>query len=236
MDYQVKKNKLLYDLETRKIYSTDVPEQQIVEFLDVVTGKPRRSVHGKGIVNNKISAQLLNYLGSYQLPTHFIKTISENEMLVKVTEKLPLECHILNVATKFLNEKFGIPWEKELDHPIFEYHTNDKLGNRVSINETHIVALNILKADEMRYIKHLVSKANVVLKSFFARRDFKLVEFKLSFGCYKNYIIIQDDLSLDSIHIWDLRSDIHFESEFFTENHSEMTGLLSDLQQRILGD
>ncbi len=233
MDYQVRKNKLLFDFATRKIYATDDAELRIVEFLDVRAGN---SVSGKGRLNNKLSAQLMNYLGSFQIPTDFIKIISDNEVLVKGADKIPLDCHILNVATKQLNEKFGIPKEKELENPIIEYFTDDKFGNRVLINETHVAALEIVKIDEVRFIKHLILKANVLLKSFFARRDFKLVEFTLTFGKYKNHIIIQDDLSVDAIHIWDLRTDIHFQSEFFAENHSDIAVLLGELQQRILGD
>lgn len=89
-----------------------------------------------------------------------------------------------NVATQQLTEKFGVPGEKELAHPMIEYFTKDKQGNWIAINETHPVALEIVNAEEMRYIKHLVSKTNVLLKSFFARRDFKLVEFKLAFGIF----------------------------------------------------
>jgi len=236
MDHQVRKNKLLFDFATQKIYATDDAELRIVEFLDVVAGNAGNSVSGKGSLNNKISAQLMNYLGSFQIPTDFIKIISDHEMLVKGAEKIPLDCHILNIATKYLNEKFGIPKEKELENPIIEYYTCDKFGNPVLINETHVAALEIVKIDEVRFIKHLILKANVIFKSFFARRDFKLVEFKLTFGKYKDHIIIQDDLSLDAIHIWDLRTDIHFQSEFFADDRSEMPELIHELQHRILGD
>lgn len=232
----MKKNKLLYDLETRKIYETDTSEQLTIEFLDVVKGNPGISVKGKGVINNTISAQLLNYLESYNIPTYLIKVISDTEMLVKNAGKLAIECHITNVATRTLNTKFGIPLEKKLENPILEYYTTDAFGNPVLINDTHAVALNIVKPEEMRYIQHLSSKANVILKSYFARRDYKLVEFQLTFGMYKNRIIIWGDLSFDSIHIWDLKSDIHYQSEFFANNRAEMSELLNELQRRILGE
>jgi len=232
----VNKNKLLYDLETLKIYATDVSEQLIVEFSDAVKGNPGNPVSGKGILNNKISAQLLNYLASFQIPTNLMKVISDTGILVKEAQNLPLECQILNVATKSLNLKFGVPLEKDLEHPILEYYTVDTLGNRILINDTHAVALNIVKIEEMQYIERISLKANVILKAYFARRDFKLVEFKLTFGRYKNHIIVLNDLSLDSIHIWDLISDIHYQSEFFAQNCSEIPALVDELRRRILGE
>jgi phosphoribosylaminoimidazole-succinocarboxamide synthase len=157
-------------------------------------------------------------------------------MLVKEAKKLPLECQILNVATKSLTEKFGVSLEKELEHPILEYYTVDILGKHILINDTHAVALNIVKIEEMQYIERISLKANVILKAYFARRDFKLVEFKLAFGRYKNHIIVLNDLSLDSIHIWDLKSDIHYQSEFFAQNRSEIPALVDELRRRILGE
>lgn len=89
------KNQLVDDFITRKIFETDRSEQQIIEFFDVVAENPKAVIRGKGAVNTKISAQLFNYLGSYQIPICFLKTISDNAMLVKSARKLPLECRVL---------------------------------------------------------------------------------------------------------------------------------------------
>ena len=85
---------LLYEGKAKKVYSTESENEFIVYFKDDATafnGEKKAQISSKGILNNKISTIIFEMLHEEQIKTHFVKKISEREMLVKKVEILPLE-------------------------------------------------------------------------------------------------------------------------------------------------
>ena len=102
----MKKNKKLYEGKGKKIYLTDEADQLIQEFKDdaaALESSKRGTIKGKGVINNQISAHLFRYLDSYHIPTHFIKKLSDTQMLVKKLDIIPFrQCRYCLIDTSFI--------------------------------------------------------------------------------------------------------------------------------------
>ena len=102
----MKKSKLLYEGKAKKLFETDDPNLIIIEFKDdaaALDGKKKGVIKDKGIVNNKISAYIFNFLNSYHIPTHFEKALSDRQMLVKRLQMIPVEIIVRNIALSLIH-------------------------------------------------------------------------------------------------------------------------------------
>lgn len=201
-DEILNKRKKVYEESGKKFYATDESEQLILQFNDdVLVGSKKVLIRGKGEINNHISAFLLKYLSGFHVPTHFIKNFSEKEMLVKNIELMPVEIRIHNIVNKNFSKRFGIEEGVELSSPIMEFYYKNDSPHKPMMNNSHIVVLQIASKEELKTIERLTSKINAVLKSFFSRRQIKLVNLKLAFGKLKNKIILRAAVSLDDCQL-----------------------------------
>ena len=102
---------LLYEGKAKQIYSTENENEYIVHYKDDATafnGEKKAEISSKGILNNKISTIIFEMLHKEQIKTHFIKNLSEREMLVKKVEILPLEVIVRNITAGSFCKRFGI--------------------------------------------------------------------------------------------------------------------------------
>lgn len=77
---------LLYEGKAKQVYSTDNENEYVVYYKDDATafnGEKKAEISSKGILNNKISTIIFEMLKENNINTHFIKSLSDREMLVK---------------------------------------------------------------------------------------------------------------------------------------------------------
>ena len=101
MNENVVKKEQLYEGKAKKIFATSDPGLVIMEYKDSATafnGAKKGTIEDKGIMNNEISAKLYELLNSWDVPTHFIKKLSDREVLCKKVKIIPLEVIVRNVA------------------------------------------------------------------------------------------------------------------------------------------
>ena len=155
---------LLYEGKAKQIYSTENENEFIVYFKDDATafnGEKKAQISSKGILNNKISTILFEMLHEEQIKTHFIKKISEREMLVKKVEILPLEVIVRNITAGSFCKRYGVEEGIVLDEPIFELsYKNDAYGDPL-INDDHAVALGLATYEELATIKEMTLEINI---------------------------------------------------------------------------
>lgn len=200
----MKKKKKLHDGKTKKLYSLEESDQLIQEFKDDAIGFEASSaelIKGKGIINKDISCFLFHYLEGFHIPTHYVKDLGGREMLVRRLEMIPLEIAIRNIVAGSLTQRFGLEAGKELSYPIIEFYLKDEQRNNPMINPSHAIALQLATPDEIRVIERLTSKINAVLKSFFQRRNYRLVDLALEFGRAKDKLILGDEISLNTFRL-----------------------------------
>lgn len=213
----MKKKKKLYEGRSKKIYALSDSDLLIQEFKDEVIGSEgskTQIIKGKGTINKDISAFLFEYLEGFNIPTHYIKNPGGRDMLIKRLEMIPVEVVIHNIAAGGFCERYGLEQGKELISPVLEFYLKDNQRHNPMINQTHIIAFQLAAMDEVRMIERMTSKINAVLKSFFLRRNFKLIDFRIEYGHFKNKIVLGDEISLDTCQLWDISNETKTGGDF----------------------
>ena len=101
-----------YEGKAKKVFATDDADLVIVDYKDDATagdGAKKGTIRGKGVVNNRLSNNLMKMLAEKGVPTHFVEELSDRETLVKKVEIVPLEVIIRNVAAGSFTKRLGVP-------------------------------------------------------------------------------------------------------------------------------
>jgi len=217
--------KLLIEGKAKKIYQTKDKNILIQYFKDDATAfnnKKKQVFKDKGILNNAISSIIFEYLKKNKIKTHFIKKISDREQLIKKVNIIPLEVVVRNYSAGSFSKRFAIKKGTKIKNPLLEfYYKSDDLNDPI-MNDDHIFYMNIVNFKELKRIKFLALKINVLLSAFFDKTSILLVDFKLEFGKYNNKILLADEISPDSCRLWDKKSKKSFDKDLFRENKGDL--------------
>lgn len=212
---------LLYEGKAKKIFKTESNNEYIVYFKDDATafnGLKKEEIGEKGIINNKISSYVFEILTKKGIKNHFIKSLSDREMLVKNVEIVPLEVIIRNISAGSMCKRLGIEEGIVFEKPVFEFsYKNDEYGDPL-INDDHAVALKLATQEEIDYIRSEAHKINEALKEIFAKLNLKLVDFKLEFGRCDGEIILADEVSPDTCRLWDINTNEKMDKDRFRKD------------------
>ena len=234
----MKKIELLYEGKAKKIWKTEDENLLISEFKDSLTafnGEKMSSEVGKGALNNKISTELFKYLEEKGIPTHYVDTIDDNNMLHVTAEVIYLEVIVRNIATGSLSKNLGIADKTVLPFTLVEFdYKNDALGDP-KLNDQHCLILNLVNnTDELDYIRFMARRINTLLREFYAGLDIKVVDFKLEFGRDKDgNIILIDELSPDNFRLWDAKTDEKLDKDRFRQGLGGLTEAYRQVLDRI---
>lgn len=231
----MKKNKI-HEGKTKKIYQAENDHELIQEFKDdVITpkGGKKATVKGKGSINKQMSAYLFKVLDSYNIPTHFIKELSDKEMLIKKLNMVPIIVMVRNIADGSLVERFGVEAGKNLECPIIEYYLKDEERDDPMINENHIISFGHANADEIREMHRTASKANAILKAFFIRRRLKLIDLRFEFGRHHGRIVLADEISTDTCQFQDMETNQKMETGGSTRYLDKYTQNIEEIKNRL---
>ncbi|MBU5307868.1 phosphoribosylaminoimidazolesuccinocarboxamide synthase [Clostridioides mangenotii] len=213
---------LLYEGKAKQVYSTDNENEYVVYYKDDATafnGEKKAEIDSKGILNNKISTIIFEMLNENKIKTHFIRSVSEREMLVKKVEILPLEVIIRNITAGSFCKRVGMEEGIVLDEPIFELSYKNDDYNDPIINDDHAVAMRLATREELKYLREETLKINELLKDFFLKLNLKLVDFKIEFGKdAKGNIILADEISPDTCRLWDVDTNEKLDKDRFRRN------------------
>ena len=203
----MKKVRKLYEGKAKIVYETHEHDKLVLEFKDTASafdGLKKEVIKGKGNLNAEISSVIFEILENQSIKTHYIKKLSDNEMLVWKAEPFPVEVVVRNLAAGSLVKRYGIKEETPLEPPLVEFFMkSDELHDpMVCIN--HIKLLNLAPVDLIPEMEKTALKVNDILKKFFAEKGILLVDFKLEFGRLPDgSIAIIDEISPDSMRLWD---------------------------------
>ena len=217
--------KLLIEGKAKKIFSTKEKNTLVQYFKDDATAfnnKKRKQFKDKGILNNSISALIFKYLNENRIKTHFIKKISEREQIIKKVKIIPLEVVVRNYSAGSISDKFKIKQGKKFKEPIIEFFLKSDELNDPFMNSAHIKLLNIATAKEIRYLRKLALKINILLIKLFSKIGIILVDFKLEFGKNNNKIILADEISPDNCRLWDKKSKLSLDKDLFRHDKGDL--------------
>ena len=230
--------KLIYEGKAKKIFSTENPGVFLQKFKDDATafnGLKKDKIPHKGEINNQVSARIFEYLKHNGIPTHFIKLISDTEMLVSKVDIIKVEVVCRNIAAGSLVKKFGFVEGTELKEPIVEYYLkSDELGDPL-FTEGHIFALGLTDKFGLDTIRKMTLRINELLRKFFLERGIKLVDFKLEFGKDKNNnIILADEISPDTCRLWDSETNKKLDKDRFRFDLGGVEEAYAEIKNRIV--
>ena len=232
------KTSLLYEGKAKKIWKTEDKNLLISEFKDSLTafnGEKKSSEEGKGALNNQISTELFKYLDEKGIPTHYVDTIDDNNMLHKAAEVIYIEVIVRNIATGSLSKNLGIEDKTVLPFTLVEFdYKNDALGDP-KLNDQHCLILNLVNdTSELDYIRFMARRINTLLVEFYADLDIKVVDFKVEFGRDKDgNIILIDELSPDNFRLWDATTDEKLDKDRFRQGLGGLTEAYRQVLDRI---
>ncbi len=232
--------KLLYEGKAKKLFTTEDPGLLRVEYKDDATafnGKKFDHLEGKGQLNNAITIFFFEYLEKNQIPSHFVRRISETEQLVRSVQIVPLEVVVRNVAAGSLSKRIGWDEGRELPYPIVEfYYKDDDLGDPL-LAEEHIRLLELATEEEMQELKKKGLAVNKVLRPLLEQKNIRLIDFKLEFGLDQNGgLLLADEISPDTCRFWDADTGNKMDKDRFRRDLGGVTKAYREIFQRLTGD
>jgi phosphoribosylaminoimidazole-succinocarboxamide synthase len=205
----MKKTTKLYEGKAKILWATDDPGYLVQEFKDDATafdGTKHEVIEGKGRLNNAISSLLFELLRAEGIRTHFVRKLSEREMLVERLAMLPIEVVVRNVAAGSLVKRLGIVEGTAFDPPIVEFYLKNDALHDPMLTEEHIRAMSLAPAARVAAMRRTALAVNVALKEFLGTRNTALVDFKLEFGAKDDELVLGDEVSPDTCRLHDVRT------------------------------
>lgn len=227
----------IYEGKAKIVYKTQNPEEYIIYFKDDATAfnnQKKAVLENKGILNNKISSLLFQLLETKGVPSHFIKKISDREMVAKKVRIIPLEVIVRNRIAGSFAKRYGLTEGGILATPIIEFsYKNDALGDPL-MPEEHVYALQLAAPEEMEVLREMAFKINKILKEFFLKCQIILVDFKIEFGRTEDgRIILADEISPDSCRFWDSETGEKLDKDRFRRDLGKITESYEEVFHRM---
>ena len=228
---------LLYEGKAKKLFITEDPQILRVEYKDDATafnGKKFDRLRDKGRLNNAITVFFFEHLETKDIPSHFVRKISETEQLVRRVKIILLEVVVRNVAAGSLSKRIGWEEGKELPHPIVEfYYKDDDLGDPL-LAEEHIRLLELASEAQIEELKKRGLAVNEALESLMLSKGIRLIDFKLEFGLdQKGEILLADEISPDTCRFWDIESGKILDKDRFRRDLGGVTEAYREIHQRL---
>ena len=227
----------LYEGKAKKVFATDDPELLIVSYKDDATafnGLKKGTIAGKGVINNKMSNLLMQYLERRGVPTHFVKELSDRDTLVKKVQIVPLEVIVRNIAAGSFSKRYGVEEGVVFDAPTVEFsYKNDALGDPL-LNTSHALALKLATPAEIETIKKYALAVNENLKAFWKECGVTLVDFKLEFGRLADgTIVLADEISPDTSRLWDSKTGEKLDKDRFRRDMGGVEDAYAEVMKRL---
>lgn len=240
METNIKKlvrEQALTDGHSKKLYLSSDPSYIFMEFKNDLILKEKKKplkIRGKGQINNLVSSAIFQFLESYHVPTHFVGKLDDKTMVVKRLEMIPVEVHVRNIATGAFSKSFKIPEGEILNVPVIEFFMKDERLGHPFVNEYHLYAFGVSHQEEVKTIQRLAAKVNALIKTFFDRRGYKLIQCRLEFGRFQNQILLGNEITLDTVKLWESADDNRLDKTIQQSGESELAKIYAEFKQRIV--
>jgi len=199
------KGEALYSGKAKTVYATADPKRYVVKFRDDVTagdGAKKANLKGKGYYNAQISAKLFKLLADNGISTHYIKMVSEDEMLVHACDMIKIEVIPRNFAAGSIVRKYNFPEGHKFEPPGIVMDYKNDAAHDPMLNDDIAVALGVATDKELRKIRKISLRVNEILSKYMDERGLLLPDFKLEFGKVEKKIVVADEISPDTMRLW----------------------------------
>jgi phosphoribosylaminoimidazole-succinocarboxamide synthase len=236
----VEQREKLYEGKAKIVYATSDPHMVVQYFKDDATAfnaLKKGTIVGKGVVNNRMSATLFQRLAKAGVPTHYVRTLSDREMLCRRLDIIKIETIVRNVVAGSLAKRTGLEEGTPIKQPIVElYLKSDPLGDPM-INDDHVRMLSLATPAELAWLRRMALKINAVLRPHMLKRDLILVDLKLEFGRgAAGKLYLGDEISPDTCRLWDRATREKLDKDRFRRDLGGVEDAYQEVYRRLVGD
>jgi phosphoribosylaminoimidazole-succinocarboxamide synthase len=232
----MEKRDLIYEGKAKKLYTTDDPDLLIQYFKDDATAfnaKKRGTIEDKGVINNRMSEIFFTLLEKEGVKTHFVKRLSDREMLVRRLEIIPVETVVRNIVAGSLAKRLGLEEGRDLPRPIVEfYYKSDPLDDPLIIDD-HVLVFGWATENELNAIRAMALKTNDVVRRFLDGRGVLLVDAKFEFGRHKGEVLLGDEICPDTCRYWDKVTREKLDKDRFRRDLGNVEGAYREMMERV---
>jgi phosphoribosylaminoimidazole-succinocarboxamide synthase len=234
---KVETREKLYEGKAKIVYETNQPGRIIQYFKDDATAfnaLKKGTILGKGVINNGMSAALFQVLERAGVPTHYIETLSDREMLCRRLDIIKIETIVRNVVAGSLAKRTGLEEGTAIKQPIVElYYKSDPLGDPM-LNDDHVRMMRLATPAELAWMKKTALRVNTVLRPHLSKRGILLVDFKLEFGRQGKKLFLGDEISPDTCRLWDSSSKERLDKDRFRRDMGGVEEAYAEVYRRLV--
>jgi phosphoribosylaminoimidazole-succinocarboxamide synthase len=233
------KGDLLYEGKAKKIFRVNESQNLVwQEFKDSFTafnGEKKATMQGKGKLNCQIATHIFKLLAGKDVPSHFIESPSENEMVTTRLEMIDLEVVVRNILAGSTAKKFQIEEGTPLEQPLVEfYYKKDELNDPFISDAQALMLKTVRKDQDLQILKSLALQVNDVLKKMFSQAGIDLVDFKIEFGySQEGEILLGDEISPDSCRLWDQKTKEKMDKDRFRRDLGSVLEMYEEVFNRL---
>jgi len=228
----------IYRGKAKSVFRSDNPDELIVKFRDDITafdGAKKDELAEKGIYNARVSAYLFDYLRANGVSSHFVRMEDERTMIVRPLKMIPVEVIVRNIAAGSLVRNYPFEEGAPLDPPVIVLDYKDDTRHDPMINEEIIVALGMMTADEIASVKQTALRINDLLRERIDEIGLDLVDFKLEFGRHGDEILLGDEISMDSMRLWDKKTHTSMDKDVYRFDKGDVMATYAAVAERLIG-
>jgi phosphoribosylaminoimidazole-succinocarboxamide synthase len=232
----VKCKDLIIKGKAKSVYTTDAKGKLIVEFRDDITafdGGKKDVLKNKGGYNAEVSAFFFEYLEQNGVKTHFFTMLDPHHMVVRKLEMIPLEVIVRNIAAGSIVRNYPFVEGTLLDPPMIVIDYKDDARHDPMLNDEIILALKLVTPAELKKIKKVALEVNRLLSALLAAQGITLVDFKIEFGRQGKTIYLGDEISMDSMRLWDKKTGESLDKDVYRFEKGDVMAIYNKVAQRI---
>ena len=232
----MKQKNLLYAGKAKSVYYSDTKGKLIVEFRDDITafdGGKKDVLKNKGSYNAGVSAFFFEYLERHGVKTHFSSMLDPQHMVVRHLDMIPLEVIVRNIAAGSIVRNYPFKEGTPLDPPVIVIDYKDDSRHDPMLNDEIIFALKLVTPAELKTIKKMALEVNRLLSALLASQGITLVDFKIEFGREGKTIYIGDEISMDSMRLWDKNTGESLDKDVYRFEKGDVMAIYNRVAQRI---
>jgi phosphoribosylaminoimidazole-succinocarboxamide synthase len=234
----MERRELLYEGKAKQVYRTADPDFLVQHFKDDATAfnaQKRGTIASKGIVNNRTSEVFFRLLEEHGVATHFVRRLSDRDMLIRACEIVKIEVVVRNIIAGSLAKRLGREEGELLPEPVIEHYLKDDALGDPLINDWHIRMLKLAAAADVQAINETALKVNAILREFLDARQIVLVDMKLEFGRHHGKILVADEICPDTCRFWDKSTGEKLDKDRFRRDLGGVEEAYQEAARRICG-
>ncbi len=227
---------VVYSGKAKDVIEVDDESVQIVfrDSISAFDGIKKEELTDKGKINCLISSKLFEILNEYGFETHFIRQMSDTELLCKRVEILPIEVVCRNYSAGSLCKRYGLEKGLEFKVPLIEFFVKDDKLHDPLITSEVAISLSMIEKKEAILLEAITRAVNEALRKVFESISLTLVDFKLEFGKTSNgRIVIADEISADTMRLWEKESGEIKDKDRYRQDLGDVIIHYQDIKERL---